>query len=76
MKSKVPSVNKGKNISVFIGAALSSTKYLQPITGIQLPFLPASHVNTLVGTGLVHTAPAHGSEDFCVAIEHKIPVVS
>ncbi|XP_051156540.1 isoleucine--tRNA ligase, mitochondrial [Leptopilina boulardi] len=58
------------------GSELNGAKYLQPISGISLPFLAASHVNTLVGTGLVHTAPAHGSEDFCVALEHKIPVLS
>lgn len=46
------------------------------MTGESLQFLPAVHVNTNQGTGLVHTAPAHGSDDFRVALENKIPVVN
>ncbi|XP_033214926.1 isoleucine--tRNA ligase, mitochondrial [Belonocnema kinseyi] len=72
-EEKIGSLNSLKTIK---GTELSGTKYLQPVTGILLPFLAASHVNTVTGTGLVHTAPAHGSEDFCVAIEHKISVLS
>ena len=37
--------------------------------GIQVPTFPvvsASHVTATSGTGLVHTAPAHGSEDYGV----------
>ena len=30
------------------------------------PFLPAEHVTTEAGTGLVHMAPDHGEEDFLV----------
>jgi len=55
---------------------LDEAKYLHPITKQRLPFLPGQHVTTNVGTGLVHTAPAHGSEDFLIAIENNIPVVS
>lgn len=59
-----------------IGQELSEAKYFQPITKERLPFLPGQHVTTNVGTGLVHTAPAHGPEDFLIAVEHNIPVVS
>jgi isoleucyl-tRNA synthetase len=31
-----------------------------------VPFLPGEHVTTDQGTGLVHTAPGHGEEDFLV----------
>jgi len=30
------------------------------------PFLPADHVTTEAGTGLVHMSPDHGEEDFLV----------
>lgn len=40
-----------------------------------MPFYPASHVNSKIGTGLVHTAPAHGPDDFIVSITNNIPVV-
>ncbi|KAG2381368.1 hypothetical protein C9374_006357 [Naegleria lovaniensis] len=39
-----------------------------------LPFLNGSHVTTEVGTGLVHTAPNHGMEDFHVVKENNIPI--
>nr|CAG4709686.1 unnamed protein product [Naegleria fowleri] len=39
-----------------------------------LPFLHGSHVTTEVGTGLVHTAPNHGMEDFHVVRENNIPI--
>lgn len=67
---------KKSNLSFFSGEYLIDAKYSHPITGITLPFLPGNHVNTEQGTGLVHTAPAHGKEDFLVALENKIPIVS
>ncbi|XP_006869776.1 PREDICTED: isoleucine--tRNA ligase, mitochondrial [Chrysochloris asiatica] len=38
------------------------------------PLLPASHVTMSKGTGLVHTAPAHGMEDYSVASQHNLPM--
>ncbi|MEI6228633.1 MAG: isoleucine--tRNA ligase [Candidatus Saccharibacteria bacterium] len=35
----------------------------------------ADYVTTDAGTGIVHTAPAYGEEDFILARENKIPVV-
>uniref|UniRef100_A0A8C7BGS6 isoleucine--tRNA ligase n=1 Tax=Neovison vison TaxID=452646 RepID=A0A8C7BGS6_NEOVI len=37
------------------------------------PLLPANHVTMTKGTGLVHTAPAHGMEDYSVASQHNLP---
>ncbi|NXS41104.1 SYIM protein, partial [Balaeniceps rex] len=34
------------------------------IPGRVSPLLPANHVTMAKGTGLVHTAPAHGMEDY------------
>ena len=41
-----------------------------------LPLVAASHVTVAKGTGLVHTAPAHGAEDFQVALRHRLPMVT
>lgn len=41
----------------------------------ELPFLEGDHVTADVGTGLVHTAPAHGQEDFQKGLQHGLPVV-
>lgn len=39
-------------------------------------FFNAAHVTASIGTGLVHTAPAHGPDDFLVSLRNKIPIVS
>ncbi|XP_043279296.1 isoleucine--tRNA ligase, mitochondrial [Venturia canescens] len=57
------------------GSELSKAEYAQPITEKNLPFLRGDHVKTDVGTGLVHTAPAHGSEDFLVGLENNLSVL-
>ena len=41
----------------------------------EVPLLPANHVTMAKGTGLVHTAPAHGMDDYSVASHFKLPVV-
>lgn len=41
----------------------------------ELPFLEGDHVTADVGTGLVHTAPAHGQEDFQKGMQYGLPVV-
>lgn len=45
------------------------------IPGKEVPLLPANHVTMAKGTGLVHTAPAHGMEDYSVATHFNLPVV-
>ncbi|NXC14986.1 SYIM protein, partial [Corythaeola cristata] len=45
------------------------------IPGRVSPLLPANHVTMAKGTGLVHTAPAHGMEDYSVASHHQLPTV-
>lgn len=58
------------------GSALASCTYFHPVYKNKTPpLLPGDHAG-LKGTGLVHTAAAHGPEDFLVALEDKIPVVS
>ncbi|XP_053631589.1 isoleucine--tRNA ligase, mitochondrial isoform X2 [Cherax quadricarinatus] len=58
----------------FEGSAMSSLKYRHPLAERLCPCVPGSHVTMNKGTGLVHTAPAHGHDDFIVALEHKLPV--
>ncbi|XP_043496541.1 isoleucine--tRNA ligase, mitochondrial isoform X1 [Polistes fuscatus] len=65
-----------KSIATINGSELSDAKYLHPITKERLPFLPGEHVTMNLGTGLVHTAPAHGPEDFLLALRYNIPVLS
>ena len=43
-----------------------------PSVGGPRPVLPGAHVTAESGTGVVHTAPAHGHDDFIVCKEHGI----
>lgn len=55
---------------------LEKCSYIHPINGVSgLPFLNGSHVTAEMGTGLVHTAPAHGFDDHLVALAEKLPIV-
>lgn len=59
------------------GSSLSGSHYFHPLQKANvLPLLPADHVTMTKGTGFVHTAPAHGQDDFIVALKHQIPIVN
>ncbi|NXR09004.1 SYIM protein, partial [Semnornis frantzii] len=60
----------------FPGVDLADGSCAHPtIHGRGSPLLPANHVTMSKGTGLVHTAPAHGMEDYSVASHHQLPTV-
>ncbi|KAM5238756.1 isoleucine--tRNA ligase, mitochondrial [Ctenodactylus gundi] len=62
-------------ISTFSGVDLESGTCRHPLIPDKAsPLLPASHVSMTKGTGLVHTAPAHGMEDYSVASQHSLPM--
>lgn len=48
------------------GETFKGWQVAHPFYGTGLPMLAAEHVTTEAGTGFVHTAPAHGVEDFAV----------
>jgi isoleucyl-tRNA synthetase len=62
------------------GTALAGTVCAHPWRGqgydFDVPLLPGAHVTVDAGTGLVHTAPAHGEEDFLVGVEHGLDVMT
>lgn len=61
-------------ISTFTGADLENGTCAHPLMPDKVsPLLPANHVTMTKGTGLVHTAPAHGMEDYSVASQHNLP---
>ncbi|OBS73137.1 hypothetical protein A6R68_12277, partial [Neotoma lepida] len=62
-------------ISTFSGVDLEGGTCSHPLIPNKVsPLLPATHVTLAKGTGLVHTAPAHGMEDYSVASQHKLPM--
>jgi len=57
----------------FIGEELAGCEYIHPLYGDSSHlFLHGDHVTMTIGTGLVHTAPAHGQDDFKIGIAHNL----
>ncbi|MCH2190986.1 MAG: isoleucine--tRNA ligase, partial [Gammaproteobacteria bacterium] len=61
-------------LSEFNGAAVELMQLKHPFYDKQVPVILGDHVTTDAGTGAVHTAPAHGVEDFAVGKKYNIPV--
>ncbi len=58
------------------GEAFDGALLQHPFYDRQVPVLLGEHVTTEAGTGAVHTAPAHGQDDFVVCQKHGIAVVN
>ena len=57
------------------GQALEGVVTHHPYLGHEVPIILGEHVTQESGTGLVHTAPGHGVEDFEVGRRYGLPVV-
>lgn len=60
----------------FPGKDLEGYKALHPFENREVPLVLGEHVSTEEGTGLVHTAPGHGPEDYEVGLKYNLPVLS
>ncbi len=58
----------------FKGSALEGLLLRHPFHERQVPVIVGEHVTLEAGTGAVHTAPAHGQEDFAVGQRYGLPV--
>jgi isoleucyl-tRNA synthetase len=59
------------------GADLEHTQYRHPLYNRQSPIvIGGDYVTTESGTGLVHTAPGHGQEDYIVGQRYHLPILS
>lgn len=65
-------------LGTFKGRDLSKTICAHPLRGqgydFPVPLLAGDHVSIEAGTGLVHTAPGHGMEDFIVGMKYGLEV--
>jgi isoleucyl-tRNA synthetase len=57
-----------------VGKDLEHVLLQHPFYDRQVPVVLGEHVTTETGTGLVHTAPAHGIDDYRVGMQYKLPV--
>ena len=67
---------EGRVLGRCTGAALEGLKLEHPWLAKQVPVILGDHVTLEAGTGAVHTAPAHGQEDFVVGKLYLLPVVN
>ncbi len=61
-------------VSYCTGRALEGLKLRHPFYNKQVPIVLGEHVTTETGTGAVHTAPAHGQDDYVVGMRYGLPV--
>lgn len=57
-----------------IGKSLEGLELQHPFASRTVPIIVGNHVTTESGTGLVHTAPAHGEDDFQIGQQYHLPV--
>jgi isoleucyl-tRNA synthetase len=64
----------GLELGRFPGRVLEGLTLQHPWLERQVPVILGEHVTLEAGTGAVHTAPAHGQEDYVVGISYGLPV--
>ncbi|SMN21860.1 similar to Saccharomyces cerevisiae YPL040C ISM1 Mitochondrial isoleucyl-tRNA synthetase, null mutant is deficient in respiratory growth [Maudiozyma saulgeensis] len=69
-----------KIVSSFSGSLLKGLTYYNPLMNdkpyVGKPLLDASHVTNTAGSGLVHTAPGHGQDDYLVGLKNGLSIFS
>ena len=64
-----------KVIKTIPGVQLEGITYKHPIYGRISPVILGEHVTLDAGTGLVHTAPGHGDDDFIVGKKYGLDIL-
>ena len=59
---------------VYKGSELEGVMIQHPFYDKKVPIILGEHVTTEAGTGAVHTAPAHGQDDYVVGLKYNLPV--
>ncbi|WP_162164038.1 isoleucine--tRNA ligase [Acholeplasma hippikon] len=76
---KLTSLLKFENVNIikeFKGEALEYVQYKHPLFDRVSPVILGEHVTNEDGTGLVHTAPGHGVDDYMVGKKYKLDLLS
>ena len=64
----------GQLLASVAGVELEGLKLAHPFLERQVPVILGDHVTLEAGTGLVHTAPAHGVDDYYVGRRYNLPI--
>jgi isoleucyl-tRNA synthetase len=67
-------LGKGQVLAQFTGKQLEHLQLEHPFVRKHVPVIVGDHVTLDTGTGAVHTAPAHGQEDFIIGQKYSLPV--
>ncbi|KAK7363579.1 hypothetical protein VNO77_05726 [Canavalia gladiata] len=60
-----------------LGSDLENCRYIHPIDNRECPVvIGGDYITTETGTGLVHTAPGHGQEDYVTGQKYGLPILS
>ncbi len=63
-------------LSTFKGTELAGITYKHPFMDRISPVVLGHHVTIETGTGLVHTAPAYGEDDFIIGKNNDLPMIN
>ncbi|MGL5208565.1 MULTISPECIES: isoleucine--tRNA ligase [Cetobacterium] len=63
-------------IKEFVGADLENLTYKHPFLDRTGKVVLGTHVTAEAGTGVVHTAPGHGQDDYVVGVRYGLPIIS
>ncbi|HTS55671.1 MAG TPA: isoleucine--tRNA ligase [Burkholderiales bacterium] len=63
----------GEVVATAAGHALEGLELAHPFYERKVPVVLGEHVTLEAGTGLVHTAPAHGLEDYQIGQKYNLP---
>ncbi|KEH37262.1 putative isoleucine--tRNA ligase [Medicago truncatula] len=60
-----------------LGSDLENYRYIHPVDNRECPVVVGGdYITTETGTGLVHTAPGHGQEDYVTGQKYGLPILS
>lgn len=68
-------LTKGEVLKEFSSELLEKKQAINPLNGRSSIFLLGDHVVMDGGTGLVHTAPGHGEDDYYVCLKNGVEVI-
>jgi len=76
-KFKLPEGESFNILATFSGAEVIGTTYRHPLYDRVSPVLAGGdYITTEAGTGLVHTAPGHGQEDYLTGLKYGLELLS
>ena len=67
---------KPKVVKTYQGSNLEQLTYKHPLYDRISPVILGEHVTDEDGTGLVHTAPGHGADDYIVGMKYNLEILS